>query len=404
MSHESADILIALNNFAGLGAQRVAITLANHWPKDGPDLAISAYQYDGKFSDDLDPEIDVYEIDDIQRPLSGLAAPSRVLGYYKLLKRLEPDAVLAVNQFQSMALCFVKRFYSDFRLVVSEHAHVSAMNAGHNPHDGWFGTYYRSQFPREYAERADYVHAVAHEAAHDFVENHDIPREKVKTVYYPVDFERIRTEGDKPVEHPWFAAEYETAVASCRLAGQKRLEILLRAWKRIQLGEEDTPHRLIICGDGPRRESLEQLAGTLGVSETIHFAGWQDNPWPWVRRADVFVSTSEWEGLPNSLLEAQTLGTPIVSSDCPSGPREILIEGEAGYLFESLNETACATMLQRALENPEERAERAATATANLDRFEPDRVVEQYVNLLTGCDVVEPTPKPDLTPENTWPN
>ncbi len=110
-----------------------------------------------------------------------------------------------------------------------------------------------------------------------------------------------------------------------RLTEQKDFPTLLRAFAEVATRRDA---RLIILGEGQLRETLLEQAQQLGIADKVAFPGFTDNPWAWMHRAAVFVLSSRWEGSPNTLTEALALGTPVVSTDCPSGPRELLSGGE----------------------------------------------------------------------------
>jgi glycosyltransferase involved in cell wall biosynthesis len=374
--------LFALNNFAALGAQRVVISVVNNWPEDAGEVAVSVFNNQGEFKDEIDSNITVFEVDDIYSPLIGPATPYRLFGLHRLVRAVEPDSVIAVNQFQSLAFCLLKRFNPEFNLIVSEHCHVSSNIHGSDAHSGWFGWYYRNRFSTEYKSHADAVHIVAEEGAEDLIENYGFSEDKISVIYNPVNFEKIRSTAKREVNHPWLRGDNQTVVAASRHTPQKRIDILLQAWKIVKGQESDSENRkLIVCGDGPLHDKLKSLTGELGISESVDFVGFVENHWALISEASVFCSTSEWEGLPLTLIETQVIGTPIVSSDCPSGPKEILLDGDAGYLFETGNVNDCADTLLEALHKPEERKTKAKIATKNLDRFSPETVAQQYAEL-----------------------
>lgn len=378
--------LFCMNNLHELGIQRAIIWIVNNWPDEYGRCALSLRNKDGRQVSFLSPNVVVYELDKIQPPLRGMATPFRVLAYYRLLKKLKPQTVIAVNQFESLALCIIKRFYRDFRLVVCEHCHVSSNLNGANAHSGWFGWYYRRFFPREYVRYADIIHTVAREAANDLCLNYQIPKEKIRVIYNPVDIEQVRRLACDPLDDPWLQEGNRTVIAASRLESQKRLDVLLHAWvlvKEAELTDEATckPYRLIICGDGSLRSSLEGLAAKLGIADSIRFVGFQSNPWKWIKRAALFVNTSEWEGLPCSLIETQAVGTPVLSSDCPSGPKEILMDGEAGFLFPSGDAYKCADQMINALKNKEPCDRKVKVALDNIERFSINEIVRQYAGL-----------------------
>ncbi|HET8666504.1 MAG TPA: glycosyltransferase [Terriglobales bacterium] len=384
-SKPGVDVLFAMNNMAALGIQRVITWIINEWPPEYGECALSLHNKAGDLSGFLRPDARVFELDSIQKPLRGTNTPSRVLAYYKLLQRVKPRTVIVVNQFEALALCLVKRWYSDFRLVVCEHCHVSSNLNGADAHSGWFGWYYRRRFRSEYLRFADVVHTVSQEAAEDLATVHGIPPDRIRVIYNPVDVQKVRNYSAESVDHPWLRGDGHTIVAACRLANQKRLDILLNAFALLKRGRQNgpapMPARLIICGEGPQRGALERMTTELGLADSVCFVGFQENPWKWIGRATAFVSTSEWEGLPCSLIEAQALGVPVVSSDCPSGPREILLDGEAGFLFRSQDITAAAQAITFALQHADLRKQKAQTAIASLHRFEMHTILRQYAEL-----------------------
>lgn len=382
--------LFAMNNLHELGIQRAITWVVNAWRPELGRCHLSLHNRDGALRDFLEPHVVVHELDRIIAPVRGMATPFRVAAYVKLLRRLRPETVIAVNQFEALALCAAKRVVPDFRLVVSENCHVSSNIDGADRHRGWFGLYYRTLFAREYRNKADVVLTVAHEAADDLVEHHGIPRSRIRVVYNPVDVARVRRESETRIEHVSFDAGADVLVAASRLTTQKRIDVLLRAFARLrQRSTELGSTRLVVCGDGPERGALESLARSLGVEAAVSFVGFQSNPWAWMRRATLLVATSEWEGLPCTLIEGQAVGVPIVSSDCPSGPREILLEGEAGWLFRSGDPERAADALADAIRRPDERARRVAVATANLSRFDLATIVGQYAGLSDAPKIAE---------------
>ncbi|MGM0676616.1 MAG: glycosyltransferase [Pseudomonadota bacterium] len=141
-------------------------------------------------------------------------------------------------------------------------------------------------------------------------------------------------------EGPWIVAIGE-------LSHRKNYSMLLRAFAKVL---ERRPARLMILGEGRERGSLESLAATLGVTERVRLCGFVNNPYPFLKNAQVFAHSSRWEGLPVVLVEAMALGVPVVSTDCPSGPREILDGGRLGTLVDVGDADAMASGICRYLD------------------------------------------------------
>jgi glycosyltransferase involved in cell wall biosynthesis len=154
-------------------------------------------------------------------------------------------------------------------------------------------------------------------------------------------------------EHPWFDRHESPLVVSVgRLVRKKDHGTLLEAFARLR---RDRPARLVVLGEGPMRQRLETAVARLGLSEDVAFPGHATNPFSPVARADLFVLSSISEGMPSALIEALACGTPVVSTDCPSGPREILGEGRFGELVAVGDVGALAAAMARQLDAPRDR-------------------------------------------------
>ena len=169
-------------------------------------------------------------------------------------------------------------------------------------------------------------------------------------VYNIVDDLHSRKRMEERVEHEWFSAkEGPVLVAAGRLAPWKGFADLIRAMKLIP---PQRRARLMILGDGPLRDELQALIKELGLDDTVCLLGYVENPLKYFARADVFVLSSHVEGLPNVLVEAMMCGCTPVSTDCPTGPREVLQDGKYGYLVPIRDPIAMAASIEKALDNP----------------------------------------------------
>ena len=160
-----------------------------------------------------------------------------------------------------------------------------------------------------------------------------ISREKFTTLYNPYNIRLIREKAQsrKNLPHPCF-------IAVGRLEEVKGYENLLHAFALVN--KQIPEAKLLFVGDGSCRTALEKLTGNLNLTDSVLFAGMQENPYAWLAGADAFVLSSYSEGFPNAMIEAMACGLPVVSVDCPSGPREILLPEHEGEIS-SVTETAC---------------------------------------------------------------
>ena len=162
-----------------------------------------------------------------------------------------------------------------------------------------------------------------------------------------------------------------------RLEPVKDYPTLLKAFARVVLKSRHT--RLLVLGEGQDREALQRLAVDLRIDEVVDFAGFVTNPFSYMSKASVFVMSSVYEGSPNALVQAMACGTAVVSTDCPSGPREILQDGKLGRLVPVGDWQALGAAILEALDSPLE-ADRLLEGTRD---YSAENSVRQYMDLVS---------------------
>jgi len=177
---------------------------------------------------------------------------------------------------------------------------------------------------------ADGIVSVSHGVAKDLIDLTEINSGKIEVIYNPVITPELTEKAKEPVEHPWFApGEPPVILGVGRLVAQKDFSTLIHAFAKVR---KIRPARLMILGNGREEEKLQALVKDLGIEKDVAWVGFVDNPFAYMKRATVFALSSAWEGLPTVLIEALAVGIPVVSTDCPSGPAEILNAGKYGEL------------------------------------------------------------------------
>lgn len=202
---------------------------------------------------------------------------------------------------------------------------------------------------------------------------------ETRAIYNPTLTGNYEELAKEPVEQEWFEQDIPIIISTGRLAYEKGYDTLLRAFAKV-LKEIDS--RLVIIGEGEERAELEKLAKELHIDEKVWMPGYDANPYRYVSRADVFVLSSRFEGLPNTLIEALAVGTPCVSTRCKSGPEEILLDGEGGLLVDVDDEEQMAKAICETLTNREAADGMLKKARKMLYRFTPNEVGKQYEDLL----------------------
>jgi glycosyltransferase involved in cell wall biosynthesis len=191
--------------------------------------------------------------------------------------------------------------------------------------------------------------------------------ENVQTIYNPFDIGHIRSLGAESIQLP--AADYMVHVGA--FAAIKRHDLLLRAYATLE-----TPMRLVLVGEGHLKDKIIALAQELGIADRVDFFPWQANPYPYIQNARLLVLSSDSEGLPTVVVEALILGTPVVSTDCPYGPSEILTGNLARFLVPRNDVAALAAAMTEALNNP------PVINDAMVARFDHRFAVERYLELI----------------------
>ena len=240
---------------------------------------------------------------------------------------------------------------------------------------GGLGGALSSRMLRTFYPWASSVVAVSRGAADDLARTSGLPREHVQVVYNPVITPEVLAQARKEPGHPWLAAGKPPVILGVgRLTRQKDFPTLIRAFAEVR---RQRPARLIILGEGEERAALEALIGQLGVAADVALPGFRDNAMAYMAKSAVFVLSSAWEGLPTVLIEALAAGTRVVSTDCPSGPREILQDGRLGALVPVGDAPALASAIAATLDRSV-----GAVPTEALKPFTRDAAVDHYLQLI----------------------
>ncbi len=209
---------------------------------------------------------------------------------------------------------------------------------------------------------------------------HSFSAGKISVVYNPVDFPTIAA---KSRETPGHIKEEGTTllIHAGRFHRQKRHDVLLEAMVLLQ-DQLSSPCRLWLCGDGYLRSEIEKQIRRKNLHDSVTLLGHCQNPFALFRQADVFLLTSDWEGMPNALIEAMSLALPAVATDCPYGPNEIIVDGKTGCLAHPDNPADIAEKTHLLLKSPD----KAAIGRAGSDRvkkmFAAEPIIDQWQELL----------------------
>ena len=229
---------------------------------------------------------------------------------------------------------------------------------------------------RRLSPHAAHFVGISHGVSESIAAATGVPNEKITTIYNPVVPPDLQARMAEPAPHPWLEdGGAPVILAAGRLDGVKDYSTMIKAFALLA---RRRPCRLLILGEGPMRERLENLVHELDLDDRVALPGWVANPYAFMSRASLFVLSSIHEGLSMVLVEAMACGCPCVSTDCPTGPGEILRDGETGALVPVGDEAALAEAMERALDQPTD----ASILRRRADDFSVESAVEAYEKLL----------------------
>jgi glycosyltransferase involved in cell wall biosynthesis len=356
-------LVIHVPDLSGGGAERLQLDLAPLFMAAGLKVTFLLGADTGVLQSQIPPGAEVVSLN-AHRQLMSLIPIARYL------RRTRPDILVVNTEHPAILALWARRIArSATRVLVCQHNTLSAQ--GRRP--GWqfrmLPSLARLSFPQ-----ADRIVAVSLGVADDLAVNCGIPRGRIDVIYNGVvgsDFARKKA---ARLEHRWFGQGMPVVVAAGRFVDQKDFATLITAFKRVL---ETREARLLLLGDGPLRETLLAQVRSLGIAECVDMPGFCANPVPFLNAASVVVLSSRYEGFGMVLAEALACGTPVVSTDCPHGPAEILEHGRYGRLTPVGDPDALARAILATLSAPPPRD--VLQARGNL--FSVTSAADQYLAL-----------------------
>ncbi len=368
-SNSSNKITLFLPSIGCGGAERVTVNLAEGIVELGFEVdLVFVTSDDPPLLTDIPAGVNLIDLE------AGRVANS-LPGLIRYLRQERPAALLsALEHTNVIALVAAKLARVDTRVVVSVHTTLSrAIKDSTLLRARIFPMLMRWSYPW-----ANKVVAVSEAAREDLLKTVGLEPDSVQVILNPVVTPTLFEKAKMPLSHPWFApGEPPVILGVGRMVTAKNFQLLLRAFARVR---KERPVRLILLGNGELFSTLKQQAQELNIADDVEMPGFAENPYAYMSRAQVFVLSSIFEGLPTVVIEALALGTPVVSTDCPSGPAEILEGGRYGTLVPVDDEEALATGILQQLQHPTEPSE----MVKSWQPYELTRIAKEYLSLLTG--------------------
>ncbi|QTN26753.1 glycosyltransferase family 4 protein [Rhodoferax sp. AJA081-3] len=365
MSQSSIRIALFIPNFEAGGAERVTIRLAQGLVERGHDVDLLVLSDRGPYRKEVDSRIRIINLG-ASRALFG------ILPLIRYLRLRRPDALLSAI-FHTNCVAVVAGWLSGTktRVVLSEHNTLGLVKSAVNRfYWNVFLLALRTIYPR-----ADAVVCVSAGVASGLAALMPRLQPRLLVIGNPVVTDEVLRMSMEPVHHPWLEPRHSKLVLAVgRLVPAKGFDLLIAAFAEIA---SDFPAKLVILGDGPERPSLQALIEHHRLGDRVCLYGFTDNPYAWMRQADLFVLSSLHEGLPGALIEAMACGCKVVSTDCPSGPSEILEHGRWGRLVPVADIPALAHAISEEL-----LSEHNSNTRFRAHAYHLAQVIQQYEKVL----------------------
>lgn len=359
-------ISLFLPSLAGGGAERIFINLATEFLTRGYRTDIVLATAIGEYIDRVPQGVRIIDLN-ASRPFTAIPA---LVSY---LLRERPGVLLStITNANIAAILATKIARIPIRCIVREASTLSVELA----HSTKINKIILPYLMRWTFAQVHAIIAPSFGVADDLSKVTGICRESVQVIYNPIISTSLLKQSQQPVQHPWLHLHGTPVIIGMgRLTSQKDFATLIEAFALIR---KKISAKLILLGDGEERESLKGTAKRLGIVNDVDIMGFVSNPYPFLSRATLFVLSSRWEGLPGVLIEALACGTQVISTDCPSGPREILDNGIYGQLVPIADPIAMSVAIENAINGKF----RAADPSQWIKKFSVEWNTKIYLNTL----------------------
>lgn len=350
------------------GAERMIVNLANNFASRNFDVDLVVNRLQGHYCDDVSPLVNIIE-------LKVSNSRYAIVGLMQYIIKNKPDRMLS-TLFHANIVSILACLFTNSRSICFIRQENVTKEILKN--DSFVGKFYYGLTKLLYPLAQGFI-GISKGVVDDFVNRGIVSKNRAVIVHNPAITDDMSDLIKEPLDHPWFNDSYYTFINVGRLNVAKNQDLLIRSFKRVN--QELSHTRLILVGDGELRGELIKLSKKLGLENCIDFVGSKKNPYSWMHKANCFTFSSSWEGFGNVLAEALYCCGNVISTDCPSGPSEILDNGKYGVLVPVGGENDLAlAMIEKSNEKPENTLN--GIEPAAYMRFHIDTISEKYLEVL----------------------
>ena len=349
-------ILFIVPSMRGGGAERVVSTLLQHINKEKFDLNLALITKEGKFLDDIPNHVNIIDLDERR-------VRNSIFKIIKTINNLKPDIVFSTLGHLNLLISIIRPFLSKKIIFIGRESNTVSVINKQSKYPKFFDFLYRNFY-----NNFEYIVAQAQYMKKDLVENYKIDEKKITVINNPIDFKKVNLLS-KESSINLFDKSKINLLAVGRLSYQKGFDTLLKI-----MNELDDSYFLSILGQRPDEEKLLNMIRELNLDSKVKLLGFQNNPYIYMKQADIFVLSSRFEGFPNVVLEANACETTVIAFDCPGGTNEIIVDGENGYLVNCQDKNDFISKLKNiSLEKK--------VYNNLLNKYEVMNIIKQYTDL-----------------------
>jgi len=353
------NVAFLLRDLGQGGAERSSIRLANGLANYGMKVTLFALKKKGEMLDSINPDIKVIEI------------KSSFLRLLSEINSMDIDFILPI--YTSMRVLLAKAILNKpFKVIISQR---NMFTMDRRP-DQMILKFIRCRLLYRYAKACV---CISEGVAEEMRTLNLIAPDKIHVIYNPVVNKELLSQINEPLDDPWFRENSDPVIIGAgRFGDQKDFTTLLKAFGIVSKVRGNL--KLLLLGEGKQRAMLENMVAGLGLSEKVRMPGYIQNPYHYMKRAALFVQTSRFEGFGNVVAEALACGCNVVSTNCKSGPSEILENGKYGALAKVGDPEDIAKAINTMLDNPLPKE----LLISRAKYFSEERAVESYYALFSA--------------------
>jgi len=377
-----------LINSLGLGGAERVVSLLLEKMKNDPKSEFELILLENEIFYDLPKDVNVTILSNLTWEDSSLKRTLYIpILAYRLKKHIKKNGIDFVLSFIYRAdfVNVIASFLTNYKFALSNRVNASSTYADDSLASKINNFLIRTLYPK-----APLVINVSHGLKNDLAANYHVEDNKQKVIYNPYDIKKIEKLSNEPLDTE--LDRDKSIVVASRLDPIKNIPMILRAFAKFK-----EPLNLLIIGDGEDTDELKALASKLKIDNRVIFTGLQDNPYKYMRNSAIYISASNSEGFPNALVEAMICKCAVISTDCKSGPREILApssdfsyelkqgieEAEYGVLTAVNDQDALEKAIKLYLENSEKRASYSELGYKRAKDFDIDIITQTYIDTIS---------------------